>query len=52
MSATTGIGNLLLSELQSLSTEARRKHPEIKEASRHLDLVARSLAVPQQLCLG
>ncbi|KAJ2503089.1 Endocytosis and vacuole integrity protein [Coemansia sp. RSA 1972] len=41
--ATTNIGALLLAELQTLSTEARRKHPEIKEAAERVIVVLRGI---------
>ncbi|KAJ2356568.1 Endocytosis and vacuole integrity protein [Coemansia sp. RSA 2618] len=41
--ATTNIGALLLSELQALSTEARRKHPEIKEAAERVIVILRGI---------
>ncbi|KAJ2388627.1 Endocytosis and vacuole integrity protein [Coemansia sp. RSA 2611] len=42
--ATTNIGALLLGELQALSAEARRKHPEIKEAAERVIVVLRGIA--------
>ncbi|KAJ1957744.1 Endocytosis and vacuole integrity protein, partial [Dipsacomyces acuminosporus] len=41
--ATTNIGTLLLNELQALSTEARRKHPDIKEAAERVIVVLRGI---------
>ncbi|KAJ2023967.1 Endocytosis and vacuole integrity protein, partial [Coemansia sp. S85] len=39
----TNISTLLLGELQSLSTEARRKHPDIKEAAERVIVVLRGI---------
>ncbi|KAJ2830311.1 Endocytosis and vacuole integrity protein, partial [Coemansia furcata] len=41
--ATTNISNLLLGELQNLCTEARRKHPDIKEAAERVIVVLRGI---------
>ncbi|KAJ2413860.1 Endocytosis and vacuole integrity protein [Coemansia sp. RSA 2530] len=41
--AVTNISTLLLGELQSLSTEARRKHPDIKEAAERVIVVLRGI---------
>ncbi|KAI8323752.1 hypothetical protein GQ54DRAFT_303150 [Martensiomyces pterosporus] len=41
--ATTNISTLLLNELQSLSTEARRKHPDIKEAAERVIVILRGI---------
>ncbi|KAJ2461529.1 Endocytosis and vacuole integrity protein, partial [Coemansia sp. RSA 2424] len=41
--ATTNISALLLGELQSLSTEARRKHPDIKEAAERVIVILRGI---------
>ncbi|KAJ2744713.1 Endocytosis and vacuole integrity protein, partial [Coemansia sp. BCRC 34301] len=41
--ATTNLSALLLGELQSLSTEARRKHPDIKEAAERVIVVLRGI---------
>ncbi|KAI9502438.1 guanine nucleotide exchange factor in Golgi transport N-terminal-domain-containing protein, partial [Coemansia spiralis] len=41
--ATTNLGTLLLSELQSLSTEARRKHPDVKEAAERVIVILRGI---------
>ncbi|KAJ2783117.1 Endocytosis and vacuole integrity protein [Coemansia javaensis] len=41
--ATTNLGTLLLGELQALSTEARRKHPEIKEAAERVIVAVRGI---------
>ncbi|KAJ2808537.1 Endocytosis and vacuole integrity protein, partial [Coemansia guatemalensis] len=45
--ATTNISGLLLSELQALSTEARRKHPEIKEAAERVIVILRGIKATQ-----
>ncbi|PIA14205.1 hypothetical protein COEREDRAFT_47429, partial [Coemansia reversa NRRL 1564] len=51
--ATTNISGLLLSELQTLSTEARRKHPEIKEAAEQVIVILRGIKATQsaEICL-
>ncbi|KAJ2616995.1 Endocytosis and vacuole integrity protein, partial [Coemansia sp. RSA 1804] len=41
--ATTNLGTLLANELQSLSTEARRKHPDVKEAAERVIIVLRGI---------
>ncbi|KAJ2850801.1 Endocytosis and vacuole integrity protein [Coemansia brasiliensis] len=41
--ATTNLSALLLGELQALSTEARRKHPEIKEAAERVIVTLRGI---------
>ncbi|KAJ2886397.1 Endocytosis and vacuole integrity protein [Coemansia aciculifera] len=41
--ATTNISALLLGELQSLCTEARRKHPDIKEAAERVIVILRGI---------
>ncbi|KAJ1665840.1 Endocytosis and vacuole integrity protein [Coemansia sp. RSA 1813] len=41
--ATTNLGTLLLTELQNLSTEARRKHPDVKEAAERVIVVLRGI---------
>ncbi|KAJ2559107.1 Endocytosis and vacuole integrity protein [Coemansia sp. RSA 1933] len=40
---TTNLGTLLLTELQNLSTEARRKHPDVKEAAERVIVVLRGI---------
>ncbi|KAJ2865134.1 Endocytosis and vacuole integrity protein, partial [Coemansia erecta] len=40
---TTNLGTLLLTELQNLSTEARRKYPDIKEAAERVIVVLRGI---------
>ncbi|KAJ2082380.1 Endocytosis and vacuole integrity protein [Coemansia sp. RSA 988] len=47
--ATTNISALLLSELQGLSTEARRKHPEIKEAAERVIVILRGIKATQSV---
>ncbi|KAJ2616326.1 Endocytosis and vacuole integrity protein [Coemansia sp. RSA 1365] len=51
--ATTNISGLLLSELQTLSTEARRKHPEIKEAAERVIVILRGIKATQsaEICM-
>ncbi|KAJ2042851.1 Endocytosis and vacuole integrity protein, partial [Coemansia sp. S16] len=41
--ATANISALLLGELQSLCTEARRKHPDIKEAAERVIVILRGI---------
>ncbi|KAJ2468620.1 Endocytosis and vacuole integrity protein, partial [Coemansia sp. RSA 2322] len=43
MASATSISSLLLSELQSLCTEARRKHPDVKEAAERVIVILRGI---------
>ncbi|KAJ2705600.1 Endocytosis and vacuole integrity protein [Coemansia sp. IMI 203386] len=43
MASSLNLGTFLLGELQTLSTEARRKHPEVKEAAERVIVVLRGI---------
>ncbi|KAJ1803552.1 Endocytosis and vacuole integrity protein, partial [Coemansia sp. RSA 2599] len=43
MASSLNLGSFLLGELQTLSTEARRKYPEIKEAAERVIVVLRGI---------
>ncbi|KAJ2723680.1 Endocytosis and vacuole integrity protein [Coemansia sp. Benny D115] len=46
MASSVNLGSFLLTELQTLSTEARRKHPEVKDAAERVIVLLRGIKSP------